>query len=157
MQAVTIMDNRYNHAMPMLRISAPRGRLLFIVILLLSLAACRESAGGVPIDSSDGAVDISLALEPTANTQLVMGPFAWDIVLADDAGAPITGAAIAVRGDMNHAGMVPVEATAVEIGDGLYRADFEWTMAGDWIVTVTAALPDGRIKTQSFDFSVATR
>jgi len=143
--------------MPMLRISAPRGRLLLITILLLSLAACREAAGGVPLDSPDGAADVSLALKPAADARLVMGPFTWDIALADDAGAPITGAAVAVRGDMNHAGMVPVEATAVEIGDGLYQADFEWTMAGDWIVTVTATLPDGRIRTQSFDFSVATR
>jgi len=142
--------------MSTLRITAPRGRLLVIALLLLGLAACREAAGGVPLDSSDGAADVRLTLEPATDARLVMGSFAWDIVLADDAGAPIEGAAIAVRGDMNHAGMVPVEATAVEVGDGLYRADFEWTMAGDWIVTVTATLPDGRIKTQSFDYSVAT-
>ena len=143
--------------MSTLRISASRGRLLVIAILLLGLAACREAAGGVPLDSADGPADVRLTLEPAADARLVMGPFAWDIALADAAGAPIEGAAVAVRGDMNHAGMVPVEATAVEVGDGLYRADFEWTMAGDWIVTVTATLPDGRIKTQSFDFSVATR
>jgi len=143
--------------MSILRIFAPRGRLLLIAILLLGLTACREAAGGVPLDSPDGAANVSLALKPAADTRLVMGPFIWDIALADGAGAPITGAAVAVRGDMNHAGMMPVEATAAEIGDGLYRADFEWTMAGDWIVTVTATLPDGRIKTQSFDFSVATR
>lgn len=143
--------------MSILRIFAPRGRLLLIAILLLGLAACREAAGGVPLDSPDDAADVSLALKPTADTRLVMGPLTWDIALADDAGAPITGAAVAVRGDMNHAGMMPVEATATEIGNGLYRADFEWTMAGDWIVTATARLADGRVKSTTKEISVAAK
>ncbi len=38
---------------------------------------------------------------------------------------------------------------------GVYRTDLEWTMAGDWIVTVTATLADGQTVEQQFDLSVA--
>ena len=75
------------------------------------------------------------------------------IQLADIAGKPIEGATVDVRGDMSHAGMQPVMAVATGAG-GNYSADFEWTMAGDWIVTVTAALPDGRTATRQFDLTV---
>ena len=55
---------------------------------------------------------------------------------------------------MTHAGMQPVLADATEEAPGSYRADFAWTMSGDWIVTVTATLPDGAVAEQQFDLSV---
>src|SRR3990172_4130781 len=30
------------------------------------------------------------------------------------------------------------------VGEGLYRMSFEWTMAGDWVLTVSGTLEDGR-------------
>jgi hypothetical protein len=46
---------------------------------------------------------------------------------------------------MSHAGMVPVVDTAVAEDPGRYGiSGFEFTMAGDWILTVEATLPDGR-------------
>jgi hypothetical protein len=50
--------------------------------------------------------------------------------------------------------MKPVLA---EVGDGeggKYETPFEWTMGGDWIVTVTATLPDGRTAQQQFTYTV---
>lgn len=146
--------------MPTVRILSSQRRLFAFALLLLALAACREAAGGVPIespDAADSAAGITITLQPAGGAQQVMGPFAWEISLADDTGAPIEGAAVAIRGDMNHAGMVPVEAMATEAGEGLYRADFEWTMAGEWIITVFATLPDGREKIQTFEYTVAVR
>lgn len=141
-----------------LRIPARHGRLLIIVGLLLGLAACRQAAGGVPLGSPDDTADISLTLAPAAGAQpLPLEPLTWEVSLTDAAGAAIEGAAVTVRGDMSHAGMAPVEATAANAGDGLYRADFAWTMGGDWIITVTATLPDGRIKSQTFTYTVTAR
>jgi hypothetical protein len=57
---------------------------------------------------------------------------------------------------MNHAGMVPVLGSGQTDADGLVRVPFEWTMGGDWIVTITAALSDGTSASQTFDFSVAS-
>ena len=133
---------------------------LLAIILFIGLAACRQAAGGVPLEGSapvDGAPDVILTLSPAVDTTPVMGPYAWTITLTNDDGTPVEDAAVTVRGDMNHAGMVPVESSATDEGQGTYTADFEWTMAGDWIVTVTATLADGRVKSATFDYTVAVR
>lgn len=124
-----------------------------VVVLLLPAAGCRQSAGGVPLDGGNtSGLHIELMADPD---EPVVGLAHWRVTLTDEAGAPVEGAAVALRGDMTHAGMTPVEATATEQGDGVYLADFEWTMAGNWIVTVTAKLPDGRAATDTFAYSVS--
>lgn len=55
---------------------------------------------------------------------------------------------------MSHAGMVPVLAEARETDPGIYHAEFEWTMAGDWIVTVAVDRPGQDLVEQKFDVSV---
>lgn len=134
------------------------GVLVIALLAAVGLAGCRQSAGGVPVDQSGRedttGVQITLAAD---SDQIVMGPMVWRVTLRDDDGQPIEDAAVSVRGDMNHAGMVPVESAANHSGDGVYTADFEWTMAGDWIVTVTAELADGNVVSQTFDYSVRTR
>jgi hypothetical protein len=45
---------------------------------------------------------------------------------------------------MSHAGMTPVIVERANGEAGTYAVPFEWTMAGDWIVTISATLPDGR-------------
>jgi hypothetical protein len=61
-----------------------------------------------------------------------------------DGDAGVEGASVEVVGDMTHAGMEPVISDAPMVDPGLHRTDaFRFTMAGDWILTVTATLPDG--------------
>ena len=72
----------------------------------------------------------------------------------DEAGKGISGAAVRVEANMNHAGMTPVFADATGGDGGAYRAGFEWTMAGDWFVMVKATLPNGTAVTQQFDVVV---
>lgn len=84
----------------------------------------------------------------------VVGPAELTIILVDATGQAIEGANLQVKGDMAHAGMVPVQATALGGSDGRYQAALEWTMGGDWIVTVLATLPDGRVTSRQFDLSV---
>jgi hypothetical protein len=75
--------------------------------------------------------------------------------LTDVSGAPVQGASVSLQGDMSHAGMQPVLAEAGAAANGVYEAQWMWTMAGDWFVTVTAALPDGRTLVRRFDLTVA--
>ena len=56
---------------------------------------------------------------------------------------------------MSHAGMQPVLAEASGGADGVYQAQWVWTMSGDWFVTVTAVLPDGRTLVRRFDLAVS--
>jgi hypothetical protein len=105
--------------------------------LLLLLTACR----GGP-DTGDPSLVLEVAISPTPPT---VGPARLIIHLRDTDGVPLEGAEIRVEGNMSHAGMVPVLATAQEEAPGLYAvSDFRFTMAGDWILTTRATLPDGR-------------
>jgi hypothetical protein len=86
---------------------------------------------------------------------LSVGIITFDLALWDADGQPIDGAnPVTLRGDMSHAGMRPVLANATGTGQGQYTTDFEWTMAGDWTVTIEATLPDGRVKRATFPFTV---
>ena len=76
------------------------------------------------------------------------------VSLRDANGNPISDADIDIRGDMNHAGMEPVEADASTDVSGDYRIPFEWTMGGDWFVVVTATLPDGTVVEEQFNYTV---
>jgi hypothetical protein len=75
--------------------------------------------------------------------------------LTDADNSPLTGASVSLKADMTHAGMTPVFGQAIEDGDGRYRTTFEWTMAGDWILTVTGTLADGRTFQRELQTSVA--
>ena len=86
-----------------------------------------------------------------------MGESRLVIQILDLAGQPLSDASLSIKGDMTHAGMVPVLAEAQGgDADGYYNVPFEWTMAGDWIVTVEAVLSDGTRAKQRFEFSVLT-
>jgi hypothetical protein len=77
------------------------------------------------------------------------------IQVAADDGNPINDAHLAIKGDMTHAGMVPVLVEVAGGGqEGVYEIPFEWTMAGDWVITVDLQLPDGSSAQQRFDMSV---
>ena len=122
--------------------------LIGLLLLLLLLPACRQQP------ATDEAVDVQVVLTPGPDS-LVVGLITFDLTLWDADGRPIDGAdPVTLRGDMNHAGMRPVIARAIGVGDGQYTTDFEWTMAGDWTVAVEATLPDGRVKRATFPFTV---
>lgn len=57
---------------------------------------------------------------------------------------PVEGAQVRIEGNMAHAGMQPVFATARESAPGRYEAAMDLTMGGDWFLLVDAVLPDGR-------------
>jgi Cu(I)/Ag(I) efflux system membrane fusion protein len=123
---------------------------LFIFLLCMLLAGCRESARNTP-EVAD--IQMSLTVDPTPP---VVGDATLLITVKDNAGNPVEVQKIAVRGDMTHAGMVPVmgeEATKTDAG---YTAPLTWSMGGDWIVTVEATLNDGRVVSQEFELTVGS-
>jgi hypothetical protein len=112
------------------------------LLLLLVLAACSRGGKDLP----DVALDLIIEPEPPQ-----LGPAAITVTLHDAKGELLSGAVVELEGNMNHAGMVPVFADAVEIAPGRYRADLEFTMGGDWFILVRADLPDGRSMERKID------
>jgi len=111
--------------------------LQLLLLPLLLLAACRGE-----METGDSGLALDVAISPTPP---VVGPARLIISLEDSTGTPVDGAEILVEGNMSHAGMVPVVDTAQAEGPGRYAIpEFQFTMAGDWILTLRATLPDGR-------------
>ena len=65
------------------------------------------------------------------------------LITLDQNGQPVSGARLEIEGNMTHAGMEPIFVTAMETAPGEYRAPLEWTMGGEWVLTVRGTLPDG--------------
>lgn len=116
--------------------------LLLVRFLLLSPLLC-VALGGCRGDgvSEDLGYDFQVGISPTPPT---VGPARLIISLHDPDGSPVEGAQVLVEGNMSHAGMVPVLDTAQAVIPGQYTVSaFSFTMAGDWVLDLTAILPDG--------------
>lgn len=85
------------------------------------------------------------------------GPSRLIVRLTDAEGVAIRDAEVEVEGNMTHPGMQPLHAKTRVTPDGSYDAPFSWSMPGDWFVTVTARLADGRTLSRRFDLEVGGR
>ena len=113
----------------------------FSMALCACLAACLSGCRG-EANAGDPELVMELAISPTPPG---VGPARLIITLRDTSGAPMDGARILVEGNMSHAGMVPVLDTAsADEGGRYYVPEFDFTMAGDWVLILEASLPDGR-------------
>lgn len=127
---------------------------IFLILSLFFLAACRESAQPTP--TPDGftptpEIEIEMAVEPLP---AATGDAILVVTLHSPDGTPIGDANVAARGDMNHAGMMPVFGQTRDNRNGVYRIPFEWTMGGDWVVTLTITLADGRQVERSYEMAI---
>ena len=126
-----------NQEKPSIRRTPSSAGLAFLLLPLLAFGGCRGE-----VQPGDPGLLLEVGISPTPPG---VGPARLIITLRDTLGAPLEGAEVQVEGNMSHAGMTPVLGTAVPQGQGLYSVpDFTFTMAGDWTLTVTATLPDGR-------------
>jgi hypothetical protein len=126
--------------------------LALAALIMVSLTGCQRASRQEAVDQ---APEITVALISDPDPALV-GPASLSLQLTDANGAPVeNAAAISLKGDMSHAGMQPVLAEASGGAGGVYEAQWVWTMAGDWFVTVTATLPDGRTLMRRFDLTVS--
>ncbi len=116
-----------------------------LILLVMALAACRQQP---PANTAD--LDISLTISPDN----LVGEALAVVTVRDRAGQPVDNARVQVRGDMTHAGMVPVIVETSSSVDGRYELDFNWTMGGDWFVDVTVTLPDNTFARQRFNYRI---
>ncbi|MGD8632857.1 MAG: FixH family protein [Anaerolineales bacterium] len=122
---------------------------LAIALAIMLPAACtRQSA--VADEAPDIKTEISLRPDPP-----VVGKALIVVEISDQQGQPIEGLNLTMKGDMTHAGMTPVLGSSTYQGDGLYTVPIEWTMAGDWILQLTAEMPDGRLLKRSVNLQVS--
>ena len=122
-----------------------------LLVAGVALVSCRQSASTTGAPSSAAAATIELVAplcSPPVGTGEVL------VRLSDAAGAPIDDARLLLRGDMTHAGMIPMLAAADGGADGLYQVPVEWSMAGEWVLTVEAVLADDSRAVQEFDLAV---
>lgn len=117
-----------------------------LVLMSLILAGCQQPGRTSDAENSD----IQIALQPMPLEDTLV------VVLTDASGAPVTDATVAVEGNMNHAGMIPVLADPVAddadgSADGRYHLPFTFTMFGDWIITVNVTQADGSSFSRNLD------
>ena len=122
---------------------------LLALVLASSLAACTRNSSQV-----DKAPEVAMELTLDPDPPLFGRTSELTVVLTDADGAPIDNADLTIKGDMTHAGMVPVIVETDSSQDGVYTTRFDWSMSGDWIVTITAELPDGRTAVRTFELAV---
>jgi hypothetical protein len=119
-------------------------RQFMLIALLLLLAGCGRIQNERIVGAQAAPVaGVELELHPPVNP-MVGVPGEVRIGLAHE-GVPLSGAHVAVEGNMTHAGMQPVFVTATEAAPGDYLARLEWTMSGEWFLTARATLPGGEV------------
>ena len=119
--------------------------LLLISTFALLLAACggRNSANQ---NNHNYNIEVSAASTQVGTTDLM-------VTIKDGDGQPVNDATVNIKGDMSHAGMQPVLGESSSATGGMYTIPYEWTMAGDWFVTVDVTLADGTVISERVDFS----
>lgn len=134
-----------------------RQTLVLIFAIALVAGGILPACGRIQQDrlqKDNGTVVIEMETRPSPPRP---GPGALIFSVTDGQGRPLDNVTLNVEGNMTHAGMVPVFAQGVGGEDGLYEVPFEWTMGGDWIVTVKATLADGGLVTRQFNVSVESK
>src|SRR4051812_9938423 len=121
--------------------------VLFVIILLLA-AGCRQPTPTPDTSARIAQIALTIAPQPP-----VVGAATLTITVTQQ-NQPLAGVAVAVRGDMTHAGMSPVLANAKTDAQGKIDVPFKWSMSGDWIVTVTVTLADNSQVSQDFNITV---
>lgn len=122
-----------------------------VALLLIGCSPVATSSPAAP--DRDVSIMLEAAPEGKDGDHLI-------VHLAGADGTPITDATVALEGNMNHAGMVPVLADGVEDAadgeaDGVYHVPFVFSMLGDWIITVDVALADGTTVSRDVEMRVA--
>ncbi|MEM7797761.1 MAG: FixH family protein [Chloroflexota bacterium] len=121
--------------------------LLLLSISLFALAGCRQSNQPDQLEALQIGI-VSPLFPPLVGEDTVR------IKVLDANDQPIDDLALNLKGDMTHAGMEPVLSEAIPMGEGIYEVPFEWTMGGDWILTVDAEDQDGLTTKRRFDLFV---
>jgi hypothetical protein len=116
-----------------------RQRRAWLVLALLTAALPGSACGRG--SQSDSSLSLAWTLRPAPP---IAGPATLTVTVRDRAGEPVSNATLHLEGHMSHAGMAPVLADGAQRTPGVYEVPFSFTMQGDWVLLVSATLPDGR-------------
>lgn len=124
-----------------------------VVVRAHVLGVLAVFAAALAVSSCGGRTTTSATLSWTlAPASPLVGPATVTVSLRDPAGkALLTGAKVRLEGYMSHPGMAPVVTEAAERTPGVYVAPIVFTMAGDWVLLVSATLADGGRVEQRID------
>lgn len=126
--------------------------LVIMVCLLLTLVGCgriqNERFTGESNTLPNG---VAMAVTLSNQDSLQVATRTEVHITLTQNGAPVSGALLEVEGNMTHAGMEPLFASAEEVAPGDYRAPLEWTMGGEWLLTIRGTLPDGTVIEERVD------
>lgn len=151
------MASKERYIMQFTRQATPRRPLSTMITAGLLLLLLLSAACGATAENAAGS-DLQISLIPAPGG--INGAY-LQVQLADAAGTPITDAQVQVEGNMNHAGMAPVLVDAVRddadgSSDGIYQLPFQFTMLGDWIITVEVTLADGTTVTRDIEVTAGS-
>ncbi len=122
-------------------------QILCVLHFVLLLTACRQKQ----VSSRDIALDVSV-------NGILVGESNIIVSVRDKDGNSIENpGALALRGDMDHAGMAPVFAEASDATNGVFTLPFEWTMAGTWILEASLTLDSGEVVTDTFRYEILSQ
>ncbi|GAB5490474.1 MAG: hypothetical protein Phog2KO_06890 [Phototrophicaceae bacterium] len=115
-----------------------------LLIALLVLVGCRQT-------NEPTAENVTIGVTLDSDMAMV-GDATLLVTVTDEDGNPINDASVSVQGDMTHAGMIPVIPDAVSTAEeGVYAIPFEFTMGGDWIITVDVTLANGEVASTTYE------
>lgn len=117
-------------------------RVFASLFFAFMLASCRQT------NSDTSNLRFELLSEPPL---LMMGDAVLIVRVRDQNGLPVNDATLELRGDMSHAGMTPVFGTLTSVENGDYRFNFEWSMVGEWVITVSGTTADEKRIFQRFE------
>jgi hypothetical protein len=112
---------------------------------LVVLAACAIALSGTGCRRGAGA-GASMPIKTVVTPQPVRVGIATVTVtgVIDGLGEPLAGVHVQIEGDMAHPGMAPVFADAYEGLPGVYTAQLDLNMPGDWVVLTHIRLANGQ-------------
>lgn len=126
-------------------------RASWAVVAALALAVISACVRQSQTEGNPTGIVASVGVKPSPAQ---VGPAVLVIELRSANGEIIERADVSVRGDMTHAGMVPVFGDADEVSPGTYEAPFEWTMGGDWVLSITVGSANGQVSELTVPYSV---
>jgi hypothetical protein len=107
--------------------------ILLVVTACLIAAACIQ-----PAQARDLKFEWTLTPAPVS-----VGTARLHLRVRDAAGRPVRGAQLQIEAQMSHPGMMPLVVVATERSEGLYEAELQFSMGGDWILVVAGSLSNG--------------
>ena len=141
----TIFDCDIIHIIVIIREGKLKLRILIaLLISILTLVGCRQTN---EVTAENVVIDVALSDE-----MAMVGDATLLVTVTDEEDNPINDATVSVRGDMTHAGMVPVIPDPVTTAEeGVYSIPFEFTMGGDWIITVDVTLANDETASVTYE------